>query len=236
MDSQNNTLIREYPVIEYLVGLALLAVSVFTAIGAKGDWTFTFITSIVAILFLIFAASLVVTADRITGTLTIRRTSLLRRYKREIPISNIAAVQLESSRSSTSSGSSTTYRIVVITKDNETIPLRTSYSSGMLAKEAKAKKLREFLGVGGQDLSLGGIFRQATGMAQQAFQEKQEALTGPEADAISYLAAVVRGDIQPSGLSSLELNMTVMEILDAARESAWIGKRVDLPVQGRTLR
>lgn len=55
------------------------------------------------------------------------------------------------------------------------------------------------------------------------------AITGPEADPISYLAAVVRGDIKPSGLSSLEVNMTVMEILDAARESAATGKRVDLP-------
>ena len=54
-------------------------------------------------------------------------------------------------------------------------------------------------------------------------------LTGPQADPISYLAAVVRGEIQPSGLSSLAVNLTVMEILDAARESATTGKRVDLP-------
>ena len=59
------------------------------------------------------------------------------------------------------------------------------------------------------------------------------ALTGPESDPISYLAAVVRGDLQPSGLSSLEVNMTVTEILDAARESAKSGKRVDLPTRSR---
>ena len=46
---------------------------------------------------------------------------------------------------------------------------------------------------------------------------------------LSYLAAVVRSDTRPSGLSSLELNMIVTEILDAARESARTGKRVDLP-------
>jgi predicted dehydrogenase len=56
-------------------------------------------------------------------------------------------------------------------------------------------------------------------------------LTGPEADPLAYLAAVVRGEIQPSSdLSSLEVNMTVTEILDAARESAATGKRIDLPV------
>ena len=56
-------------------------------------------------------------------------------------------------------------------------------------------------------------------------------LTGPESNPLSYLAAVVRGDIQPSGLSSLEVNMTVTEILDAARESAKTGKRIELPAQ-----
>lgn len=48
-------------------------------------------------------------------------------------------------------------------------------------------------------------------------------------DDISYFAAVVRGEIQPSGLSSLETNMGVTEILDAARESALTGKPVELP-------
>ncbi len=54
-------------------------------------------------------------------------------------------------------------------------------------------------------------------------------LTGTQADYLSYLAAVVHKEIQPSGLSSLDLNLTVMEILDAARESARTGKRIDLP-------
>ena len=57
---------------------------------------------------------------------------------------------------------------------------------------------------------------------------KPTALTGPEADPISYLAAVARKEIVPSGLSSLSVNMTVVEILDAAHESARTGKRVDL--------
>ena len=54
-------------------------------------------------------------------------------------------------------------------------------------------------------------------------------LTGAEANSVSYLAAVVRGEIKPSGLSSLAVNLIVTEILDAARESAATGKRIDLP-------
>jgi predicted dehydrogenase len=53
-------------------------------------------------------------------------------------------------------------------------------------------------------------------------------LAGPDADPLSYLAAVVRGELKPAGLSSLAVNMTVTEILDAARESARTGKRVEL--------
>ena len=55
-------------------------------------------------------------------------------------------------------------------------------------------------------------------------------LSGPRRDAYSYLKAVVRGDIevQPHDLSSLDNNITVTRILDAARESARTGTRVVL--------
>ena len=55
-------------------------------------------------------------------------------------------------------------------------------------------------------------------------------LTGPEADPLSYLKAVVTGEIVPAphDLSALENNMMVTRILDAARESAETGKRVYL--------
>ena len=54
-------------------------------------------------------------------------------------------------------------------------------------------------------------------------------LTGSQSDPLNYLAAVVRGEIQPTGLSSLSVNLVVTEILDAARKSAKSGKRVELP-------
>ncbi len=54
------------------------------------------------------------------------------------------------------------------------------------------------------------------------------ALHPDERDSISYLTAVVRGQRPPSGLSSLENNLIVIEILDAARESARTGKTIQL--------
>jgi predicted dehydrogenase len=56
-------------------------------------------------------------------------------------------------------------------------------------------------------------------------------LTGNQANALAYLAAVERGEIKPTGLSSLEVNLVAMEILDAARRSAETGKRIDLPAE-----
>lgn len=59
------------------------------------------------------------------------------------------------------------------------------------------------------------------------------ALVGAAADSLSYLRAVVSGSLRPDGLSSLDNNMVVMEILDAARRSAATGKTVRLVGQPR---
>ena len=51
-------------------------------------------------------------------------------------------------------------------------------------------------------------------------------LPSPDDDVIHYLTAVARGKLQPSGLTGLENNLIVTEILSAARESARTGKVV----------
>ncbi|MBO3270692.1 Gfo/Idh/MocA family protein [Hymenobacter defluvii] len=50
----------------------------------------------------------------------------------------------------------------------------------------------------------------------------------PYDEPFAYLAAVVRGDIQEDKLSSLDTNLIVVEILDAARQSAKEGKTIFL--------
>jgi predicted dehydrogenase len=50
-----------------------------------------------------------------------------------------------------------------------------------------------------------------------------------ESNSLDYLAGVLRGEIKPDGdPSSLETNLVVMQILDAARRSAQTGKAVEL--------
>jgi predicted dehydrogenase len=54
-------------------------------------------------------------------------------------------------------------------------------------------------------------------------------LSAPQADSLSYLAAVLRGQLDPKGdLTALDTNIVVMQILDAARESARTGRAVTL--------
>jgi predicted dehydrogenase len=54
-------------------------------------------------------------------------------------------------------------------------------------------------------------------------------LPADEASSLAHLIAVVRSKRKPNGLSSLENNIIVTEILDAARESARTHRRVTLP-------
>jgi glucose-fructose oxidoreductase len=54
-------------------------------------------------------------------------------------------------------------------------------------------------------------------------------LLSPYDNSISLLKAVVMDGMSPDGLSSLETNVTVTEILDAARRSAASGKTIHLP-------
>jgi len=64
--------------------------------------------------------------------------------------------------------------------------------------------------------------------------EKMETSTGAKpledtkGDSVSYLRAVLLGGLKPEGQSSLETNVIVTEILDAARQSAATGKTVSL--------
>jgi predicted dehydrogenase len=61
-----------------------------------------------------------------------------------------------------------------------------------------------------------------------AHEESLPVLEGAHRGPLDFFAAVVRGEVKPDGLSSLETNLIVTEILDAARTSAQTGRRVDL--------
>ncbi len=58
-------------------------------------------------------------------------------------------------------------------------------------------------------------------------------LPARERDSLAYLTAVLRGQIEPKGdLTALDTNVIVMQILDAARESARTGRSIKLTKLG----
>ena len=92
-----------------------------------------------------------------------------------------------------------------------------------------SRKDFEVYGAAGYAIATGGDSLRVRLPGAKAEENRTPAARSPEErDSISYLVAVARGRIKPSGLSSLENNVIVTEILDAARESAKTGRTVTL--------
>lgn len=93
-------------------------------------------------------------------------------------------------------------------------------------KEARVYGERgDLLTVGGDRLRVHLSGQEPTTLAAPAGNDLMQA------DPFAHLAAVVRGQTDPDALSSLENNLLVVEVLDAAQESAEAGRRVMLPVR-----
>jgi len=88
------------------------------------------------------------------------------------------------------------------------------------------RKDLEVYGRNGQALTVGqkGLRVRLEGGPEETRQAPP--LSPPGDDFLRHFAAVVRGEIKPSGLSSLENNLVVTETLDAARRSARTGRTV----------
>jgi predicted dehydrogenase len=84
----------------------------------------------------------------------------------------------------------------------------------------------EVYGQSGYTIAIGGNVLRVRLPSQEESSATLTDLAPAERDSVSYLTAVARGQRQPAGLSSLENNMIVTEILDAARESARSGKTI----------
>ena len=93
-----------------------------------------------------------------------------------------------------------------------------------------SRKDFEVYGATGYAIATGGNnIRTRLGMAKTDESHTPPELKPTEADSISYLIHIVRDKQKPAGLSSLENNVIVTEILEAARESARTGKTIPLP-------
>jgi predicted dehydrogenase len=117
------------------------------------------------------------------------------------------------------------------TDDEATIILEYPHAQGVVQASWNwpfSRKDMEVYGRTGQvcTVELSGLRTRLEGQSEALV--KPPAIPAPEDEFLGYFAAVVRGAVPPSGLSSLKNNLVVTEILDAARESAATGKAVRL--------
>ena len=90
------------------------------------------------------------------------------------------------------------------------------------------RKDLEVYGATGYAIATGGEGLRVRLPKERERSETPAPRTPTERDELAYFVAIVRGTTTPSGLSSLENNLIVTEILDAARESARTGKAIRL--------
>ena len=116
--------------------------------------------------------------------------------------------------------------------DDATVILRYKTSQAVLMPSwdwTFGRKDMELYGVTGTAVTVG-----ANTVEVHYGKQPETSITAPplspeRANSLSYLAAVLRGQIKPDGdLSALDTNIVVMQILDAARTSAQTGRTVVL--------
>jgi predicted dehydrogenase len=93
-----------------------------------------------------------------------------------------------------------------------------------------ARKDMEVYGATGYAITVGPdqLRMRTKGQAQES-ETTAPPLTPPNDGSLHYLAAVLNGTLKPSGdLTSLDTNVVVMQILDAARQSAREGRTIKL--------
>jgi glucose-fructose oxidoreductase len=117
--------------------------------------------------------------------------------------------------------------------DDATIILRYAKTQAVLMPSwnwSFSRKDMEVYGNGGYAITVGADRLRVRYRSQDVeSQLTAPTLEQPRRDSLHYLAAVLHGEIKPDGdLSSLETNMVVMQILDAALRSAQTGKSVSL--------
>jgi hypothetical protein len=171
----------DLPTGTWVAGAIFLAIAAWIFLQEPGQPTLLIMPGAIGVLLLATARIKIVSVDRGAGQLTIRSIGLIPGRLVEIPIADILAVDVESTRSSSSRSNRPTYRVVFRCRDGSTVPLRNYYSSGSGPKYQKANEIRALLGMDSTQSSQGGLMQMAAQISQKVYQEQQEGLTGSQA-------------------------------------------------------
>jgi hypothetical protein len=150
LDPQKEVILKDYPIGLWLGGGISIAMSLMLVLFVGGQdeemrWPLL-ISMVIGLPLALLGAVLTVSLDSGRGVLHLHYRSLLHHSTKEYPVSDVAAVLIGSSRSSKGGR---TYRVELVLKSGERVPLRSYYSSGRDGKESQAARLRAALGLAG---------------------------------------------------------------------------------------
>jgi hypothetical protein len=171
----DHLMIREYPILMWLIGGGLLLVGAYGLSQSDGRIPGVIMMVVGAALALL-ARITTITIDRRQGMLALHKQAVLGRSLKEIPIRDITAVSVETTTSqSRRGGRSTVHRVVFTLTSGENVPMHGYYSSGYSGKARRARQLAEFLGVPGPAGE--GYLQTAQQFARQVSTQKQAGVT-----------------------------------------------------------
>ena len=145
----NRTVVREYPVVMWLIGGGLLALAAYVS-TASGGWIPAIIIAVAAIVLALLGKVTSVTVDRSEGLLTLRKRNAFTGSRREIRLADIKKVSVESVPVKSRRGDWTkNYRVVFVLNSDEIVRLQDALGDGYLDYVKKAWRYADIIGVPG---------------------------------------------------------------------------------------
>ena len=149
MSSTEKIVFREYPIWIWYSGALVLTVAAMTAISGDSVWGLI-VSSLIAFLFIGFASILTVTVDYAQGNLNLHYRSLFRLSTKVFPLSEVCLVEVVEDNDR-----ERMYRMELILRSGEAVPLRVFYSVGKRRKKRRAERILTAIQVGSRIRALG---------------------------------------------------------------------------------
>jgi hypothetical protein len=148
VSSNEQVVFRDYPLSLWLLGVvAIVGAFAPETVGVR------LIFGLMGIAAIGLISLLTVTFDHTRGTLSLHYRSLLRVSTKTYAWNEICFVNVKEDRGESA------YRVELILRSGQVVPLRSWYSSGRAHRERQAQQLRSVLRVGGVVLAPGSSIR-----------------------------------------------------------------------------
>ena len=148
-DLSNELKIREYPFSVWFFVLLLVIIAFYSvSLSNSGILPASILIAVAGVILVFFAPVKIYSADRSRGVFSFNSFSLTGRKSWEYRFEDIYAFEVEASNTySRREQRNSAYRLVLVKKNGERVPLSSVYTTGYYEKEKKAHRLCEFMGL-----------------------------------------------------------------------------------------